>query len=47
MIAAAEGGRGPNHEYLRLTAEGLHARGIGDADLDWLVARVQQIRGDG
>jgi cation transport protein ChaC len=45
IIAAAEGGRGPNHEYLTRTAEGLHALGIGDKDLDWLVARVQQIRG--
>jgi cation transport protein ChaC len=45
VIARAEGGRGPNHEYLDRTAEALHARGIGDQDLDWLVARVQQIRG--
>jgi cation transport protein ChaC len=45
IIARAVGGRGPNHEYLARTAEALHARGIGDKDLDWLVARVQQIRG--
>lgn len=44
VIAAATGGRGPNHEYLTMTAEGLRARGIADAELDWLVARVQQIR---
>jgi cation transport protein ChaC len=45
IIASARGGRGPNHEYLTRTAEGLHALGIGDPDLDWLVTRVQQIRG--
>ena len=44
VIAAAAGGRGPNHEYLSQTAAGLRARGIGDDELDWLVARVQQIR---
>lgn len=44
IIAHAQGGRGPNHEYLTRTAEGLHALGIGDDDLDWLVSRVQQIR---
>ncbi|PWJ22036.1 gamma-glutamylcyclotransferase [Jannaschia seohaensis] len=47
IIAHARGGRGPNHEYLTRTAEALHAHGIGDADLDWLVSRVQQMRGDG
>jgi cation transport protein ChaC len=45
IIAHAQGGRGPNHEYLMRTAEALHERGIGDADLDRLVTRVQQIRG--
>ena len=44
VIAAARGGRGPNHEYLTRTAEGLHALGIPDAEIEWLVARVQQIR---
>ena len=44
VIARAMGGRGPNHEYLSQTADGLHRLAIGDADLDWLVARVQQIR---
>ena len=44
VIAHATGGRGPNHEYLSQTAAGLHRLAIGDADLDWLVARVQQIR---
>ncbi|CUH36155.1 putative protein involved in cation transport [Jannaschia seosinensis] len=43
IIARAIGGRGPNHEYLSRTAEGLQARDIPDADLDALVARVQQI----
>lgn len=45
IIAHASGGRGPNWEYLTRTAEGLHALGIGDDALDWLVTRVQQIRG--
>ena len=44
VIARAAGGRGPNHEYLDRTAEGLEALDIADADMDWLVARVQQIR---
>ena len=44
VIAHAHGGRGPNHEYLDRTAEGLAALDIADADMDWLVARVQQIR---
>ncbi|GIT91181.1 gamma-glutamylcyclotransferase [Jannaschia pagri] len=46
VIARAHGGRGPNHEYLSRTAHGLNGLGIGDADLDWLVARVQQIRSE-
>ena len=46
IIAAAHGGRGPNHEYLTATAAALHGLGIGDPDLDALVAKVQQIRGD-
>lgn len=44
IIAHAQGGRGPNHEYLSRTAEGLVALDIPDADMDWLVTRVQQIR---
>lgn len=44
VIARAIGGRGPNRDYLSRTADGLHGLDIGDADLDWLVARVQQIR---
>ncbi|MGB3409369.1 MAG: gamma-glutamylcyclotransferase [Jannaschia sp.] len=46
IIAGAHGGRGPNHEYLTATAAALHGLGIGDADLDALVTRVQQIRAD-
>lgn len=44
VIAVATGGRGPNHEYLTRTAEGLRALGIEAPEIDWLVARVQQIR---
>ncbi len=44
IIAHATGGRGPNHEYLDRTVEGLTALDIDDPDLAWLVARVQQIR---
>ena len=44
VIAHAGGGRGPNHEYLSRTVEGLVALDIADPDMDWLVARVQQIR---
>lgn len=41
IIAVAEGGRGPNRDYLYSTAEHLGALGIADADLDWLAARVR------
>ena len=44
IIAHATGGRGPNHEYLENTALHLHALGLPDPDLDWLLARVRQIR---
>ncbi|CTQ31442.1 gamma-glutamylcyclotransferase [Jannaschia rubra] len=44
IIAHAVGGRGPNHEYLSNTARSLAALDIDDPDLEWLVARVQQIR---
>ncbi|WP_371156461.1 gamma-glutamylcyclotransferase [Jannaschia sp. 2305UL9-9] len=46
IIAAAIGGRGPNHEYLTRTAAKLTELNIADADMDWLVARVQQIRAE-
>ncbi len=44
IIARAVGGRGPNDEYLANTATHLHALGLPDPDLDWLVARVRQIK---
>jgi len=43
IIAEACGGRGPNCEYLFNTAQHLISLGIGDADLEWLMARVRQI----
>ncbi len=43
IIARAVGGRGTNRDYLIATAEHLHALGIGDADLDWLAARVASL----
>jgi len=45
IIAAAVGGRGPNDEYLFNTASHLRELGIEDADLDWLEARVRQLKG--
>jgi cation transport protein ChaC len=44
IIAKAIGGRGPNDEYLMNTASHLHQLGLPDPDLDWLVARVRQIK---
>jgi len=44
IIAHAVGGRGPNDEYLSNTASHLHELGLPDPDLDWLVARVRQIK---
>ena len=43
IIAHAVGGRGPNTEYLYNTAAHLNELGIGDADLDWLCARVRAL----
>ena len=43
IIATAVGGRGPNTEYLYNTAEHLSENGLGDAELEWLMARVRQI----
>lgn len=40
IIARAVGGRGPNRDYLFATASHLADLGIGDADLEWLAARV-------
>lgn len=44
IIAHAIGGRGPNDEYLENTARQLQLLGLPDPDLDWLVARVRQIK---
>ena len=43
IIARAVGGRGPNRDYLFSTARHLAALGIGDADLEWLAARVASL----
>jgi cation transport protein ChaC len=43
IIARAVGGRGPNDEYLYNTASHLSELGIGDADLEDLVALVRAI----
>ncbi len=47
VIAAAFGVRGPNADYLWITAEHLAELGFADADLDWLAARVRQLTGPG
>lgn len=44
IIAGATGGRGPNDAYLENTAAHLHELGLPDPDLDWLVARVRQLK---
>ncbi len=43
IIARAEGGRGPNTEYLYNTAAHLTELGIHDPDLEWLTRRVQEL----
>ncbi|MEM6408689.1 MAG: gamma-glutamylcyclotransferase [Pseudomonadota bacterium] len=43
VIAHAQGGRGPNTEYLYNTAAHLAEMGVEDADMEWLVARVRQL----
>lgn len=45
IIARAQGGRGPNTEYLWNTAAHLAQMGLRDPDLDWLADRVRQLRG--
>lgn len=45
IIAHAQGGRGPNSEYLFNTATHLRELGLADDDLDWLAARVRSILG--
>lgn len=42
-IATAQGGKGPNTEYLYNTAAQLHRLGLKDADMDWLCARVREL----
>lgn len=44
IIARAEGGRGPNTEYLFNTADHLAELGIADAELAWLAERVRSIK---
>lgn len=43
IIAFAQGGRGPNRDYLWNTVEHLHEIGLPDSDLDWLAARVRAL----
>lgn len=44
IIARAVGGRGPNCAYLFNTAAHLAELGLRDPDLDWLAARVRELR---
>lgn len=44
IIAVAEGGRGPNVDYLDNTASHLKDLGLEDPDLTWLSRRVAEIR---
>jgi len=44
IIAHAVGGRGPNDEYLANTATHLAEMGLADEDMEWLVARVAQLK---
>lgn len=44
IIAVAQGGRGPNVDYLLNTASHLTELGLEDPDLTWLSARVREIR---
>jgi len=43
VIARAVGGRGPNAEYLAMTAAHLAELGLSDPELDWLAARVTDL----
>jgi cation transport protein ChaC len=43
IIARAQGGRGPNRDYLFNTARHLAELGFEDAELNWLAERVRQI----
>lgn len=44
IIAQAEGGRGPNDEYLFNTAKKLDSLSIRDDDMAWLVHRVRELK---
>ena len=44
IIAKSCGMRGPNCDYLYATADHLAKLGIADTDLEWLSARVRQLR---
>ncbi|WP_232831561.1 gamma-glutamylcyclotransferase [Pseudogemmobacter bohemicus] len=45
IIAHAQGGRGPNRDYLWSTTRHLTELGIADPELDWLSERVRGIAG--
>ncbi len=45
IIAKSQGLRGPNCDYLYATTDHLAKLGLADADLEWLSARVRQLRG--
>jgi cation transport protein ChaC len=47
IIAAAEGGRGLNRDYLWNTAAHLAELGLADPDLDWLARRVRDLHAGG
>lgn len=47
IIAAAQGGRGPNRDYLWSTVAQLAALWIADAELEDLAARVRQLHAPG
>jgi cation transport protein ChaC len=44
IIAEAQGGRGPNTEYLFNTASHLKELGLEDPDLSWLCDRVRELQ---
>jgi cation transport protein ChaC len=44
VIAAANGGRGPNYEYLYSTRNKIAELGITDTDIEWLYTRVMSIK---
>ncbi|BAQ67572.1 cation transport protein [Rhodovulum sulfidophilum] len=46
IIARAQGGMGPNDEYLLNTVAHLAELGLSDPDLDWLADRVRALKSD-